>query len=137
MLSKAEETMDELISEAKASDVARSVAVDESGATDNDSSSHAALPDMQSPSRSEAKSVDTNSADPRERSRLDGGKEALPLTVSHAFSNLDNVDLPTYVREHNATLTFPEKVSCEKRESVHCDHFLRLFSSIHSFGSSC
>jgi hypothetical protein len=31
-------------------------------------------------------------------------------TGSHAFDNLDNVDLPQYVKAHITTLTFPEKV---------------------------
>jgi hypothetical protein len=29
----------------------------------------------------------------------------------HTIYDLDNTDLPLYVREHGATLTFPEKVS--------------------------
>lgn len=28
----------------------------------------------------------------------------------HSFNSLEDVDIPQYVRDHNATLTFPEKV---------------------------
>lgn len=34
-----------------------------------------------------------------------------PTTSSHSIENIgENVNLPDYVREHNSTLTFPEKV---------------------------
>jgi hypothetical protein len=35
-----------------------------------------------------------------------------PLVAEpQTFNNLDDVDLPSYVRDHNSTLTLPEKVS--------------------------
>jgi hypothetical protein len=34
-----------------------------------------------------------------------------PTTSTHSIENLgENINLPDYVREHNSTLTFPEKV---------------------------
>ena len=42
--------------------------------------------------------------------RENGNEDDAPVSF-FSFNNLDNVDLPAYAREHNATLTFPEKVS--------------------------
>jgi hypothetical protein len=40
-----------------------------------------------------------------------------PLVAEpQTFNNLDDVDLPSYVRDHNSTLTLPEKVSQASRE---------------------
>jgi hypothetical protein len=38
--------------------------------------------------------------------------EHLLNLVNQAFGEDSNIDLPAYVKEHNTTLTFPEKVSC-------------------------
>jgi hypothetical protein len=50
----------------------------------------------------------------------------------HTIHNLGNTDLPTYVRENSATLTFPEKVSSSQINAPdssyhsHSIHFLHL-----------
>jgi hypothetical protein len=43
-----------------------------------------------------------------------------PPPSSHAFDNLDSVDLPQYVKAHITTLTFPEKVRIDN--AIHAKH---------------
>ena len=53
-----------------------------------------------------------------------GGSSSQPPPASHAFDNLDSVDLPQYVKAHITTLTFPEKVRTKKHPSTLC---MRLY----------
>lgn len=38
-------------------------------------------------------------------------EEAEPLVLGQTFAALETMDLPDFVRQHNTTLTFPQKVS--------------------------
>lgn len=99
----------------KESEKLNSATADRDHQSDTDDDSH--LPHQaldQSLQRLETESSVTNSPGARrlrDSSDCKTSESTSPLADADAFSNLDNVDLPEYVREHNATLTFPEKVS--------------------------
>ncbi|GKY97504.1 hypothetical protein MPSEU_000708600 [Mayamaea pseudoterrestris] len=63
---------------------------------------------VHSPERSETKDREAETLIPPKAD--EENQSASPLADTHAFSELDNADLPTYVREHNTTLSFPEKL---------------------------
>jgi hypothetical protein len=94
---------------------ANSIATEGQRATKAEAASQASLTQINSPARLEAKgSCDTKSPETRQPIGTDEEKLSemgSPLADSHAFSDLDCADLPSYVRDHNSTLTFPEKVT--------------------------
>jgi hypothetical protein len=50
----------------------------------------------------------------------DSTTKGVLLMGYHTLHNLEETDLPKYVSEHNATLTFPEKVSLKRRSNTSC-----------------
>ena len=59
-----------------------------------------------------ASSVEEDSKLPAETESAEATAEgAVAAASSHAFDDMENVDIPEYVTDHSGTLTFPEKVS--------------------------
>lgn len=82
-----------------------------------------------SASTSDPMRADTMSEPSQESIGAAAGGETVRLGY-HALNSLDGTDIPEYVREHNATLSFPEKVSVHVHVTVNSIPRLYVLNSV-------